>query len=137
MKARSRPLPGLLLGLLLSLVPAVATAQLDAVFANGDRVNRVCLGDGTGSFNNCSDVSADTNRSERVALGLVNGDAFLDAVFANGGRVNRVCLGDGTGSLNNCSNVSADTNSSFGVALGLVLSPEIFVDGFESGDTSA
>ncbi len=84
MKALSRPLPGLLLGLLLSLVPAVATAQLDAVFGN-----RVCLGDGTGSLNDCSDVSADTNIDFHVALGLVR-----------------------------------------------VLT-EIFVDGFESGDTSA
>ena len=88
MKALSRSLRDLLLGLLLSLVPAVATAQLDAVFANRNQVNRVCLGDGTGS-------------------------------------------------LNNCNNVSADTNDSRGVALGLVLDPVIFVDGFESGDTSA
>ena len=44
---------------------------LDAVFANRGQPNRVCLGDGTGSLNTCSDVSADTNKSEGVALGQV------------------------------------------------------------------
>ena len=48
-------------------------AFLDAVFANNvGQVNRVCLGDGTGSLNNCTDVSADINDSLGVALGLVN-----------------------------------------------------------------
>ena len=46
--------------------------DLDAVFADGAGVNygqrnRVCLGDGSGKFK-CSDVSADQNYSQGVAL---------------------------------------------------------------------
>ncbi|MFB0536122.1 MAG: FG-GAP-like repeat-containing protein, partial [Anaerolineae bacterium] len=70
----------------------------------------------------CSDVSADTNYSMGVALGLVNGDGNLDAVFANAGlanQENRVCLGNGSGGFT-CSDVSSDTNSSIDVALGYV-----------------
>ena len=98
---------------------------LDAVFANDglnfgrwidNAENRICLGDGTGSFT-CSDVSVDSSRSEDVALGDVNNDTFLDAVFANRFVPNQVCLGDGTGSFT-CSDVSADTDRSLGVALG-------------------
>ena len=100
--------------------------SLDAVFANfgpsffpfiGER-NRICLGDGMGGFT-CSDVSADTNPSEGIALGDVNGDTFLDAVFANFNQPNRICLGDGAGGFT-CSDVSADTNHSIGVALGAI-----------------
>jgi len=63
----------------------------DAVFANGNQENRVCLQ----SFGvTCSDVSGDTNFSRDVALGDVNGDGDLDAVFANFNQRNRVCLGN-------------------------------------------
>jgi hypothetical protein len=41
--------------------------NLDAVFANAGQSNRVCLGDGAGNFT-CSDISADTNNSQSVAL---------------------------------------------------------------------
>ena len=103
-------------------------ANLDAVFANGlfvTETNRVCLGDGMGSFT-CSDVSTDTNETFEVALGDVNGDASVDAVFANFGQVNRVCLGDGTGGFT-CSDVNSDTNFTTGVALGklIVAAPSV------------
>ncbi len=97
--------------------------NLDAVFANNNQSNGVCLGNGTGGFISCSNVSADTNASLSVALGFVDADATLDAVFANGGfptQPNRVCLGDGAGGFTSCSNVSADTNGSLSVALGFV-----------------
>ncbi len=94
--------------------------NLDAVFANITQSNRVCLGNGTGGFISCSNVSADTNNSRGVALGFVDGDATLDAVFANSGQPNRVCLGDGAGGFTSCNDVSTDTNNSLGVALGLV-----------------
>jgi hypothetical protein len=49
-------------------------ATLDAVFANSGQRNRVCLGNGDGTFgtpgNECSDVSTDTNNSGGMALGL-------------------------------------------------------------------
>jgi hypothetical protein len=63
----------------------------------------------------------------------VDGDGDFDALFANNQTPNRVCLNDGTGSFS-CGDVSADTNGSRGVA---AFSVPIFVDGFESGDTSA
>jgi len=64
-------------------------------------------------------VSADTNQSSGVALGIIDGDTNLDAVFANGNQINRVCLGDGSGGFT-CSNVDADMNGSTGVALGFI-----------------
>jgi hypothetical protein len=91
--------------------------DLDAVFANSTQRNRRCLGDGAGGFA-CADVSADTNASEGVALGDLDGDGNLDAVFANWGQRNRRCLGDGAGGFSACADVSADTNLSLGVALG-------------------
>ena len=106
----------LLLMFMLSPYASLAHATLDAIFANFDQPNRICLGDGMGGFT-CSDVSADTNGSLGVALGDVNGDTFLDAVFANFDQPNRVCLGDGTGGFT-CSDISADINYTSEVALG-------------------
>ena len=97
--------------------------NLDAVFANTNvQPNRVCLGNGTGGFISCSNVSTDTNNSLGMALGFVDADSDLDAVFANAvfpTQPNRVCLGDGAGGFTSCSNVSTDTNG-LSVALGFV-----------------
>ena len=110
--------------------------DLDAVFANIG-TNRVCLGNGSGGFSGCTDASSDSFDARGVALGLVNDDGNLDAVFANIGT-NRVCLGNGSGQFPSCADVSGDTfETRGGVALGEVGSNEIFVDGFESSDTSA
>lgn len=97
---------------------AFSAANLDAVFANANGTNRVCLGDGSGGFSSCSDVSGDdTITTFGVALAFVDGDGNLDAVFANAAP-NQVCLGDGSGSFS-CSDVSVDYNS-HDVALGFV-----------------
>ncbi len=71
-------------------------AFLDVVFANYSQANRVCLGDGSGAFTGCANVSADTNSSAGVTSGLFDGDAFLDVVFANYSQVNRVYLNAAT-----------------------------------------
>ena len=88
--------------------------NLDVIFAS-DGSNRVCLGDGSGSFA-CSDVSDDSQVSSDVAVGDVNGDGSLDAVFANS-HLNRVCLGDGSGGFS-CSSLSDDDAYTSAVALG-------------------
>jgi carbon monoxide dehydrogenase subunit G len=98
--------------------PAIdGNTNIDAVFANYNETNRVCLGDGSGGFT-CSDVSADVNWSFGVALGFVDGDTNLDAVFANF-QTNRVCLGDGSGGFT-CSDVSPEMDNSKDVSLGFV-----------------
>ena len=105
--------------------------NLDAVFTSylGGH-NRVCQGDGLGSFSSCSDidVSSDQFSSRDVALGDLDGDGNLDAVFSNSdagvpgastiAQRNRVCWGDGSGAFPSCSDVSSDAFRSFGVALG-------------------
>jgi hypothetical protein len=63
--------------------------DLDAVFANSTQPNRRCLGDGAGGFA-CADVSADTNTSYGVALGLLGLDVSSVTVVvapANGAAV--------------------------------------------------
>lgn len=100
--------------------------NLDAVFANslpgniGEK-NRVCLGDGTGSFS-CHDLSNDSFVSRSVALGDVNQDSHLDIVVAGGQSVNeepnnQVCLGDGTGAFS-CESIDLINFVSSDVALG-------------------
>jgi len=59
----------------------VKAANLDAVFANLNQRNRVCLGDGMGAFT-CSEVSTDVLLFTEVALGDVDGDNNLDPVFS-------------------------------------------------------
>ncbi len=123
-------LVGLSVATLLGIAPAASVqaapfvnAKIDVVFANlagagGSLTNRVCLGDGSGGFNGCANLSADTNESQAVALADLNDDTYLDAVFANNdSTANRVCLGDGSGGFSGCTNLSADTNESVDVAL--------------------
>ena len=90
--------------------------NLDVVFGDEGRRNRVCLGDGSGGFT-CKDVSTDTNDTNGVALGDVDRDGDLDAVFANAfSQRNRVCLGNGAWGFT-CSDVSIESNDSMDVAL--------------------
>ena len=111
--------------LALSLHASLAYATLDAIFANANKSNQVCLGNEGGNFA-CRGISVGSDFSEDVALGDVNDDTLLDAVFAKSGisgtnfavgAPNQVCLGNGRGSFV-CSDVSADANFSRGVALG-------------------
>lgn len=87
--------------------------DLDAVFAQCTQ-DRVCLGDGTGTFS-CSDIDSDVEPTIDVALDDLDNDDDLDAVFAFSGP-SRICLGDGTGSFS-CT-VIAPGFSSDQVALG-------------------
>jgi hypothetical protein len=109
-------------------------ASLDAVFAT-NAGHRICLGDGAGGFS-CAD-GGETALTSGVALGLVDADDHLDAVFSDGVDRNEVCLGDGAGGFPSC--VLFGMIGSQGIALGELgaLGPDIFADGFESGDTSA
>ncbi len=98
--------------------------NLDVVIAKTDETmlvgvpNRVCLGDGAGSFT-CSDVATTANRSFGVELALVDGDDDLDAVFAEFDAFDQVCLGDGTGGFLSCSDITATgTRTTLDVALG-------------------
>ena len=109
--------------LMVVLIPTAARGvdvnedgDLDAVFANPSQKNRVCLGDGDGSFF-CGNAGSNTAATRGVALGDIDDDGHLDAVFANSGQLNRVCLGDGNGFFF-CPQLSADTNKTRGVALG-------------------
>lgn len=90
----------------------------DAVFANDQEADRVCLGTGVGGFLSCEDVDAVADPSHEVALGDLDSDTHLDAVFANSGQPNRWCLGDGVGGLAPCANVSEDAFDTRDVALG-------------------
>ncbi len=104
--------------------------HLDAVFANGNCCalpsekfhNRVCLGDGAGSFD--CDHLIDFPREDSslgVALADLDKDGDIDAVFSQAlGVANRTCLNDGT-AVFTCSDVSvvfADTGQGSAVALG-------------------
>lgn len=75
--------------------------NLDVIIANGFGMNRICFGDGTGSFADCSDIADVDKLSYAVALGDINEDGLLDAVFADyvsfNVDYNTVCLGDGAG----------------------------------------
>ncbi|MDY6993014.1 MAG: choice-of-anchor D domain-containing protein, partial [Pseudomonadota bacterium] len=87
--------------------------MLDAVFANKESSNYVCLGD---TFGTCYkiDESYDTRSA---ALKDVNGDNKLDVIFANNGE-NRVCLWNGKGEFSPCSKIELnDSSNSYDVAL--------------------
>ncbi len=98
---------------------------LDAVFANRinpDLQNRVCLGDGLGSFAFCDPINPDGRDTWDMAVGDVNNDGHLDAVFSNGGstsiQFNQVCLGNGEGGFSSCNDIDSIPGRNFGVALG-------------------
>ena len=55
--------------MIVSALTYAAEPTLVAVFANNGTPNRVCLGDGSGGFSSCSDVSDDSNLTFGVALG--------------------------------------------------------------------
>ncbi len=108
-----------------------AAGALDVVIANSDAADRVCRGEGDGTFSACEDVGVTPILANDVAAGTI------DAVFANtGSGRNRVCLGNGDGTFT-CADIGDDENDSSGVALADFGDPDIFADGFESGDTSA
>ncbi len=106
----------MLLVMLLLVAPGSVQAQVDAIFANRNARNRVCLNDGTGAFT-CRHVSNDFNATLGVAVGDVDGQNGLDAIFANRLQPNRVCLNDGTGAFT-CSDVSDDSGNTYAVAVG-------------------
>jgi len=112
---------------------------LDAVFANDYRQtdesppkfkdgipNRVCMGNGKGSFN-CEPINDDEFYTSSVALGDLNGDGHLDAAFANyrsnvsasQGQRNRACFGNDKGRFL-CADVDSQTNFSLDVAIGKI-----------------
>ena len=55
-------------------------------------VNRVCLGDGTGGFNNWLYDTAASKGHQPVALGLIDGDKNLEGGGAGGGGWGRSAL---------------------------------------------
>ena len=87
------------------------------IFVANDGVNRVYISDGNGGFTG-TNISADTNVSQSIAVGDLNGDGDLDVVVANYGEKNRVYLGNGSGGFAEGTNISADANNSGSIALG-------------------
>ncbi len=113
--------------------------RLDAVFANDWRQtskdpprfkdgvpNRICIGDGKGSFN-CNPISEDEFYTSGVALADMNEDGHLDAVFSNfrsnlnatQGQRNRACFGNGQGRFL-CVDINSQLNFSLDVAVGII-----------------
>jgi len=98
--------------------------KLDVVLANVERLpnensqhNRVCLGNGMGTFD-CHEIDAVSHRSVAVALGDLDRDGNLDAVFASTNQGSALaCFGDGHGDFD-CRPVdAARATSSNGVAV--------------------
>ena len=103
--------------------------DLDIIFANAEypegQQNRLYLNSGNGTFTDhtSTNLPVDSDRSDGVALGDVDGDEDLDIIFANSsypaGGQNRLYLNSGNGTFtNDTSNLPADSDLSTGVALG-------------------
>ena len=93
--------------------------DLDLITGNQNQVNRVYLGNGSGSFAAGSNVDASTNTTRSVPLGDLDGDGDLDLITGNRNQVNRVYLGNGSGSFAAGSDVeTGTTNATHTTSLG-------------------
>ena len=88
--------------------------HLDAYFGNAGK-NRLCEGDGTGSFT-CAETT-ESKSSRAVAAGDLNKDGKADVVIGNNNKRNRACLGNGDLTFS-CSDVGTVGRRTRGLALG-------------------
>jgi len=98
--------------------------DLDLIAGNNDQANRLYLNNGTADpFSGVvgSDVSTDTDFTDAVALGDVDGDGDLDLVAGNHDQANRLYLNNGTADPFSGvagSDVSSDADYTMSVTLG-------------------
>ncbi|MEO1083401.1 MAG: VCBS repeat-containing protein, partial [Acidobacteriota bacterium] len=137
--------------------------DLDCWEGNSQEPNALWLNDGSGTFTDSGLSFGFSERTNAVTLADFDLDGDLDVFEANGSlsaQVNKLWLGDGAGGFVD-SGVSFGSDNTNGAAVGdldgdfapdIVVvnfdgdhrswindseSPAIFIDGFESGDTSA
>jgi hypothetical protein len=98
--------------------------DLDVVAGNSNQRKRLYLSDGTSTpFDavNGSDITADADRTQGMAVGDVDGDLDLDVVIGNSSQTNRLYLNNGTADPFNGisgSDITADSQPTRSVALG-------------------
>jgi hypothetical protein len=97
-------------------VPDVVIGNGGGISSLANEANQVCLGNGTGGFQACNDLSGAPRTTRGQAIMDLNGDGHIDVVFANTNQRNRVCLGNGSGGFSSCSDVSGDERLSIRVA---------------------